>query len=243
MSKHLPELIKKVNEIKSKGWVKSTRSGNTGIGKTFEDLLNKVEDNLDSPDFHDIEIKTHEESSSSMLTLFTKSPSYPRAANTMLRNNYGITNENGQKTLHATVSGNSITKTSTYSFNFKVEAEEDVLRLYVYDLSGCLVNSDVFWSYDALNTQIKKKLKTIAVIYGEKSIQNCETYYKYSEIDIVTGLTIEGLKLAIKNGDLKVDLRIGVYNSGKNKGKTHDHGTGFRIMLSNLVKYANVKRL
>ncbi len=31
-----------------------------------------------------------------------------------------------------------------------------------------------------------------------------------------------------------VDIRIGSYKSGKNKGKTHDHGTGFRIKPSDL---------
>ncbi len=37
-----------------------------------------------------------------------------------------------------------------------------------------------------------------------------------------------------------VDIRIGVYNTGKNKGKTHDHGTGFRITLDKLIKYASI---
>ena len=32
-----------------------------------------------------------------------------------------------------------------------------------------------------------------------------------------------------ETGKIYVDLRIGQYHNGKNKGKTHDHGTGFRI--------------
>ena len=32
-----------------------------------------------------------------------------------------------------------------------------------------------------------------------------------------------------ETGEIYVDLRIGQYHNGKNKGKTHDHGTGFRI--------------
>ena len=39
---------------------------------------------------------------------------------------------------------------------------------------------------------------------------------------------------------MKIDIRIGVYKTGSNFGKTHDHGTGFRISDSNLIKYANV---
>lgn len=30
------------------------------------------------------------------------------------------------------------------------------------------------------------------------------------------------------------DIRIGSYKSGKNYGKAHDHGSGFRIMESNI---------
>lgn len=37
-----------------------------------------------------------------------------------------------------------------------------------------------------------------------------------------------------------IDIRIGVYASGKNKGKTHDHGTAFRIKLERLLQYATI---
>ena len=36
-------------------------------------------------------------------------------------------------------------------------------------------------------------------------------------------------KIQSKKDKLKIDIRIGVYRTGKNKGKYHDHGTGFRI--------------
>jgi hypothetical protein len=30
------------------------------------------------------------------------------------------------------------------------------------------------------------------------------------------------------------DIRIGVHNSGKNIGRTHDHGSGFRVKKENV---------
>lgn len=84
---NLLELKKKFIEIRNMGWVTATRSGNTAIGKTFEDLLGKIEDNLAEPDFGDIEIKSQRELSKSFVTLFTKAPSYPKSANTYLRKN------------------------------------------------------------------------------------------------------------------------------------------------------------
>ena len=46
MNENYEELKELFNKIKRKGWIKAHRTGNTGIGKTFEDLLDKKEDNL-----------------------------------------------------------------------------------------------------------------------------------------------------------------------------------------------------
>ena len=56
------------------GWIKTHRSGPTGIGKTLEDLLGIVENNIDGPDFGDYELKSCRLNSNSMLTIFTKTP-------------------------------------------------------------------------------------------------------------------------------------------------------------------------
>lgn len=245
MSEYINELTEAVKAITEAGWHKSTRSGNTGIGKTFEDLLNKEEDNHDAPDFHDIEIKTHETASASMLTLFTKSPTNPRGANTMLRNEFGKEDEYGNKILHSTVSGNRITNSKEYDFNFKVEVdrEREIVSLLVYDKNQNLINESVYWSFASLQRQITKKLKYLAIISAESKIENGEKYYSYKDIDLVTGLSVEGLCQAIENGDLKIDIRIGAYHSGKNVGRTHDHGTGFRINVERLLHYSEVKRI
>ena len=41
MNENYEELKELFNKIKRKGWIKAHRTGNTGIGKTFEDLLDK----------------------------------------------------------------------------------------------------------------------------------------------------------------------------------------------------------
>lgn len=245
MSEYIKELTETVKKIKEVGWHDSTRKGNTGIGKTFEDLLEKEEDNLDAPDYFDIEIKTHETASASMLTLFTKSPSGPRGANTLLREKYGKRDEFSNKILHTTVSGNSKTKSNEYRYNFKIniDKENEVIRLSVYDSNDIEIDNSVFWTFQHLSQQINKKLETIAIISANSRIFEGKKQYKYNEIDIVTNLNIENLIRAIENGDLKIDIRIGAYKTGKKKGQTHDHGTGFRINVEKLLNYADIKRI
>jgi len=63
--------------------VRTHRSGNTGIGKTLEDLLGIEENNIPGPDGAMIELKSSRKSATSMMSLFTKSP-LPKSANTEL---------------------------------------------------------------------------------------------------------------------------------------------------------------
>jgi len=60
--------------IKEMGYVKTHRTGNTGIGKTLEDLLGITENNVPGPNAAMVELKSVRKNVSSMLTLFTKSP-------------------------------------------------------------------------------------------------------------------------------------------------------------------------
>lgn len=236
------QLIEIFSEIKNGGWYESHRMGNTGIGKTFEDLLEKEEDNLDEPDFYDIEIKTHDENAASLVTLFTKSPTNPRGANTYLREKFGSLNEFGLKTLHQTVSAIQKTNSQFYDFDFKIQVDwlNERVYIHVFNKSNELVDDHIFWSFEDLQKQLDKKLRKIAIVSAEKKEESGKVYYKYNKIRLVTGLNIDGLIDAIQNGDVKIDIRIGAYKSGPKLGTTHDHGTGFRILDSNLIKYAEV---
>lgn len=82
----------------------------------------------------------------------------------------------------------------------------------------------------------------IAILYGDEKDENGKHYVRYTEMRIIDGLTIDKLIKSIEDGKLLVDIRIGVYASGKNEGKTHDHGTAFRMHLNDLLTlYGTVK--
>ena len=66
------KIIDAFHKVKAMGWVKSRRSNNTGIGKTFEDYVGVDENNLNQPDLFGFDIKSHRAASSSYVTLFTK---------------------------------------------------------------------------------------------------------------------------------------------------------------------------
>ena len=84
----LDDFIREYENIVKNGWIRTHRSGPTGIGKTLEDLLGIPENNIDGPDFGDYELKSCRINSNSMLTMFTRAPQ-PARANTYLRMKYG----------------------------------------------------------------------------------------------------------------------------------------------------------
>lgn len=242
MTNNYAELKRKFEKIKNLGYVEARRGGDTGIGKTFEDLLGKEEDNLAIPDYKDIEIKSQRSASSSMITLFTKSPDFPKCANTFLRENFGSVSPeyDGKKILHTTVSGvnyNTHISGNDFKISIDYELKRLVLRVKNHKSKEEIFNN-VYWNFDKIENKLKTKLKYIAYVTADEKKDNGKSYFKYTNIKLITGLTLENFLKGLENGDIMVDIRIGIYNSGKNKGKTHDHGTGFRITLDKLIKYA-----
>lgn len=245
MSENYKELVGLFKEVQQKGWVESHRKGDTGIGKTFEDLIGKKEDNEAAPDFKDIEIKSQREASSSMITLFTKSPDYPRGVNTYLREQFGNQSPEygGKKILHTTISATRFnTHVGGYGFRIVVDREMQRLVLEVKDLQhNITIYNKAYWSFAKIEHALNNKLKYVALVEAEEKSENNKNYFKFVNMNLMTGLTLDKFLEALEVGDILVDIRIGVYNSGKKEGKTHDHGTGFRIKLSNLMKYATIR--
>lgn len=228
----IEELVMKFTNISKLGWIKSHRQHNTGIGKTFEDLIEKVEDNLNDPDYKGIELKTHRKSSNSFTTLFTACPDGPNSGeNTRLREKYGeIDEESGLKTLHTSIFA---TRKTTYfnrtKFQMEIDYNDKKIYLLVFDMNDNLVEKTTFWTFDSLKKKLEKKLKVLAIVDSKSKKENETEYFKYDKITILKFKDFDKFLLAIKDGKIMLDIRIGVFKSGKNYGKTHDHGTGFRI--------------
>ncbi len=67
----LNEFVEKFSIIRSSGFIPSKRKGPTGVGHTLEHALGITENNITSPDLGEIELKSHRERTSSLITLFT----------------------------------------------------------------------------------------------------------------------------------------------------------------------------
>lgn len=223
----LNDFIVEFEKVKAMGWIKTHRAGSTGIGKTLEDLLGIPENNLDEPDFGDYELKSCRIDSNSMLTMFTRAPE-PRRANTYLRMKYGYSSnayDNDEKVLHSTLSADRFTPVAETGHKLKISCAAD--GIYIECEDGV---ENIFWSREALKACFEKKYKNKfvyakALSHGEGANEE----FKFVEAYEVSGFDYDAFISLLEEGKIYVDLRIGQYHHGRNKGKTHDHGTGFRI--------------
>lgn len=133
------DFIREFTLIKEQSWIKTHRSGPTGIGKTLEDLLEIPENNLGEPDFGEYELKSSRLNSNSMLTMFTKSPE-PRGSNTYLRLKYGYSSnayDNNEKVLHSTLSALRFVSIANTGLSLKVS--HDNQKIYI-ESQNCIEN-------------------------------------------------------------------------------------------------------
>ena len=215
----LAQLINRLKKIKKMGFIKTHRANDTGIGKTLEDLLGITENNLRLPDAGDIELKTKRVESKSMLTLATKSPE-PRGINRVLFEKYKYIDDEGCYNLHSTVYGSKYNPQG-----FKISLKDSKLILENKQNIECYYPISIF--QDVLVSKSNKILFVFAETKGKRKTINEQ--FHFIEAYLLSDLNIDKFQKAVKLDKLKVDIRIGAYRSGKNKGKYHDHGTGFRI--------------
>lgn len=225
--KSLEEIKQKLLAIRDMGHIKTHRAGDTGIGKTLEDLLGLKENNFRLPDIGEIELKTKRIESASMLTLATKSPE-PKGVNRVLFENYKYLDDEGYYNLHSTCYG------SRYNPQyFRVAFEND--RLVLHNKN----NIECYWLIstildDVLTFKSDKTLLVFAETKGERNSTN--ERFHYIEGYLLSNLNRNKFRSSIENDKLKVDIRIGVFRSGKREGQYHDHGTGFRMSKGDFLQ-------
>lgn len=238
----LDDFVREYTAIKENGWIKTHRAGPTGIGKTLEDLLGIPENNYDEPDFGEYELKSCRIDSQSMLTMFTRAPQ-PARSNTYLRVKYGYSSnayDNDEKVLHSTLSADRFTPIANTGHMLKILCKDD--GIYIQSKRE---TENVYWSRDALKRCFEKKYKN-KFVYAKALSRGvgANEEFHFVEAYEVSGFDYDAFINLLEEGKIYVDLRIGQYHDGKNKGKTHDHGTGFRIREADqYLLFRNIKNL
>ena len=234
------KMIARFREVKSMGYIPSHRTSDTGIGKTFEDCVGVAENNINAPDLFGFEIKAHRENSSSYVTLFTKRPSFPDDANSILNTKFGTPYPNNPSlnSLHTSMFANKgNTYMGKYSFQLCVDQEAKKILIQVSDLqSGNILDKSAGYTFEEIEETLKNKLENLFYVSAKRQKSGGTELFLFHKADVYMHPSIERFINLLQEGEIMYDIRIGSYKSGANYGKAHDHGSGFRILPQSLGK-------
>jgi hypothetical protein len=223
--KEYSELVEKLKELKARGYVRTHRAGDTGLGKTLEDLLGIHENNVPGPNGVMVELKSARKDSTSMMTLFTKSP-LPRSANSVLLEGYGYATpeSGGKKILHTTVNASEY-NTLRGRTGFKIEIREDRV-----ELAGDQGKVLGYWDKTTLKERFEAKLPRLLYVKADARGSGDEEEFWYNEAWLLSGFGFDGFLSLLRERKILCDIRIGQYPNGR----PHDHGTAFRVLPASL---------
>ncbi|MCD8206747.1 MAG: MvaI/BcnI family restriction endonuclease [Bacteroidales bacterium] len=239
------ELIAKFYEIERMGWVENTtRTTNDGAGgNKLEDLLGIPENNLPIPNAAEWELKSQDDGTNSLFTLFHLEPS-PQAlkvVTSFLLPQYGWPHQKAgslypenEMSFRATLSAIRHTRGFTVSVNEKERKvcigfdETKVLEKDREWLDSVMERTNYshsleitpYWGYDDLFGKARTKLLNCFYVHYETKRVNGVKWFHYYKVLKLIDLSIDNFIGAIKNGDISIDFdaRTG-----------HNHGTKFRI--------------
>lgn len=217
--------------IKRMGLIEPLRKGSTGLGYTFETLLNKKEDQECLPDFRGIELKTKLGYSKSPLTLFTFAPKrFKETATNYIFEKYSYPKYNDKNTLEfkRDVYSKKLIKRFNYEFKLSVDYFDQQIVMKSY-YNGKFVEDVCYWDFKTLEKKLKVKLSKLAIIYAYPYKKDNKLYYKYLKMNTykLRGF-FEFLQLIQQD---KIFVKIGLQNKIEKDGNViiDNHGVAFKI--------------
>ena len=224
------ELLKKLKEIGSKGFIPSMKSGDTGIGFTLETLLGiKANSNCD-PDYHGIEIKSARKRNDTAtargrhVTLFSKVPAWAKSPYTARKSleTFGYRDEESKRLQLFC----SIDAVKANSLGFKLEPRPEDDCLVNINLKRVEGGEDVFlWMMNEIAKSFSEKhQESFWVAANTKRISGLE-HFEYAEVRHTRKPSISSFDRLISTGGICVDLTM----SEKGKSAVRDHGYLFRV--------------
>ena len=224
MGEILPEInIKEeLKAIKDKGFIKSLRKDNTGIGHTLEVLLGIKENNIGEPDFIynglKVELKAQRKDAGSRVTLSTKSPIWDPLRDREIINKLGYIDKKGRKALKITLKMDGFNPKG-----FKLVLDEKKDRL---DILHKTFGATCYFKFSELIKTIKTKMyENLLLVLADREKNEEEESFHYVEATLFSDFDENNFKKLLIDGKIVWEFRMHL----KESGFARDHGSGLRI--------------
>lgn len=230
----LNEVIKRLELLKARGFIPTSRKGSTGIGYLLESELGINETNIPIPDIGGrVEIKGTRRNSNSLITLFTFNRGVWRFPQKDVINRYGYLDEERRQALK-----NIANNKAPNAQGFYLELDEQRNLIVLKNTSE--KDNIAEWSVYTIAGKFMTKLDRLLLVLADSKIENGVEYFHYNEAYLMKEPTPEKFLDAFNKSILMIDLRMHL----KESGGVRNRGTAFRMSEKNLIDlYAKKQKL
>lgn len=227
------ELLDLLREISSRGYQRTLRSGDTGVGYTLESMLGISANSSQAPDYKGIEIKSKRSriaGDTNRSTLFSKVPNWslsPVGSALGLLNARGYVDSNGRLSLYHTLSGRA---PNSLGLALDIDIDRDWLRQVYHDPNTRQVIHDVTWEIPILKNDLAAKHRqTFWVRAMCRGVGEDEEFH-YVEVQYTRRPITANFVVLVEAGIITVDYAL----HKRSETQARDHGYLFKIRPDNL---------
>jgi hypothetical protein len=221
------ELLSKLRNITSNGYVKSMVNADTGVGRTLETLLGIEMNSSKSPDYKGIELKSFRDNRGTRKGLFGKTPDWELSkfkSRIEILDNFGYVGDKGDFRIYNTIRA---TGRNAQGLILKIESEKDWL---VENSDRVEIGDFLVWELEVLKKALIKKHKETFWISTDSKIIDGNEYFLYKEAEHTKNPLVNQFDLLIEMGAITMDYNI----KRKLNGSVEDGGCNFKIKPNSL---------
>lgn len=221
----LASLLGKFDEVKELGWVDSLRTGDTGIGYTFETMIGVKENNSREADYQGIEIKCKQSkdgnSRGGKINLFQQVPEWTRKLSGMERLKLiGKRESDGTYSCHSQITA------LPNNLDLRLALKEIDQRIDL--LKG---SEEIgYWLYNVLQKRLLEKHSRAVFIKANVRTSKDKIQFKYGELVYCERPSIERFIDLVKTRDIVFEFVM-----AERSGKARNHGYPWRLGHAELL--------
>jgi hypothetical protein len=223
----------KVEALDGERWIPTLRSGDTGVGFTFETLLGLKANVRKGADIEGVELKAHRVGgkvrSDPLISLFAKTPVWWKVRGTRgLVEAFGYEDPvRGRRALYCSID------CTRNSLGWSLEVDPDEARVWVCH-DG---DRQVYYTFAVLEARLKEKHTDTLFIGAAARGTGREEEFRYDEVVYCSQASFAAFLELVQQGQICLDFTAHVQN-----GRPRDHGYLWRIRESQIPRLYAYRR-
>lgn len=225
------ELLVKLKSIADKGYVRTLRSGDTGVGYTLETMLGIKANSSKKPDYKGIELKAGRDRTAKggQSTIFSKVPNWKISR---LKGSRQILEERGKYNVEKQRNQlfHEISAVSANSYGLQLALDAELLHQVYVESPNDQAIRDVTWELATLENELQKKHAETMWITAQTRGKGAQEEFWYTSAKYATGVDVAAWALMIESGAVTVHYLIRETATGGAK----DQGYLFKTSPKNI---------